>query len=225
MNSYALPQPGRVIHMLFILALVVVGLCSEGSARRPEARTGRAIDRWIDGPETNGFHARLALSWSHGFTDLPLVDVAVVGASTNLTKPHPSTPNNWFEPAFTYYIAPNDLPGPFELKDAAGRLVPERIKAAGSAASFPMSVRLKDIWIQPEIRKANSRWKMPTALTHPETSLRPLLLKDLFSIRTEGTYELTLLPVIYRKSGTNGDILLRMDLPPVSLKFRYELPP
>jgi len=43
-----------------------------------------------------------------------------------------------------------------------------------------------------------------------------------FTAKNPGGYKIVLWPKIYHKSGTNADVLLRIDLPPVEATFSME---
>jgi len=210
--------------LLAILALPFVGGCEQRAVDSPPAQLGREITQWVDGAETNGFYARVSLHWPHGVAELPLISVIVLGTSNGLAA-NPSLPNrphDWFEPGFTYYVSSGGLPGPMELKDAAAHPLPAVKESMVSAGRFPAGVRFSDLYRQQQMKKGIRSLRMPEPLIKRATALPALRLQDLFTVEKPGAYRLTIFAKIYKKSESNGDLLQRIDLPPVAVPFRYE---
>jgi hypothetical protein len=49
----------------------------------------------------------------------------------------------------------------------------------------------------------------------------PFSLGDYFDIEEPGEYAITVWPKVYKRDATNSDVCHRIDLPPVSAKFKW----
>lgn len=117
-----------------------------------------------------------------------------------------------------YYRPPNLFCGPIELRDAAGAKVSckkvEFVTAEAYPASFSFSEAKK--------LNSNSSQMLPSPLVRTPELLGSFSLTNFFNIATPARYQLTVWPKIYKRSSTNDDVCLRIDLLPITTTVTIE---
>jgi hypothetical protein len=140
--------------------------------------------------------------------------------------------------------------GPIELRDGTGRRLRLLKPQVASSNAYPATYnsqtersnhfRLIQWYPGPKIfppplfatstRSELVRFQLGGQERPPGSTLfvRWFQLAEYFDLKDSGEYTLTVWPKIYRRSETNRDICIRMNLPPVTASFRWEparLPP
>ena len=67
-------------------------------------------------------------------------------------------------------------------------------------------------------------FKTNAAVPVPSLYERTFQLHDYFDLKTPGEYQFTVWPKLYNRSATNGEIYLRIDVPPVTGTFKVAAP-
>ena len=227
MHAHLWQSPERILGLLGVALLPMGGGCGEHTLQGHMPQPSRLMGKPVVGAETNGFYARVSLYLVPELGELPSLDVDIVGtvALTNAAKLQPRQPNRMPESRYIYYVlnvAGRYLPGPMELRDGTGHVVLGLGQNPASAGSFPATLRLIAILAQQTKEEGHWKLKMPVSLVDSTNALPLLGLQDLFPVQKPGKYELTIFPKIYKKSETDGDLLKRIDLMPVTVDFTYE---
>jgi len=103
----------------------------------------------------------------------------------------------------------------FELSDKQSNLFPLK-KEAPSEKDFPKEIRISLYARYPD-GTINDGGDFGSRSNGPPSALGEIALKDIYSIKTEGDYILTVCPVVYAR-GTNDEFFERKDLPCVIAK-------
>jgi hypothetical protein len=124
-----------------------------------------------------------------------------------------------FKDKSLYFLPTNLLAGTMELVDSQGNQVQMFSRAASLSNEYPVSFNLS------VERKHHSQHPMKFP-AEPHVSMcvfNDFSIKDYFNITTSGTYRLTIWPKLYHRASTNDDLCVRMDLPPVSTTFDWNV--
>ena len=118
-----------------------------------------------------------------------------------------------------YFSAPTGKFSKFALLDSHGIMVPCK-KGLSIEKELPpkMPLRVFPKWPDGEI-KGHFGFRS----NGPPSLVAKCLLNDIYSVKTEGDYTLTVCPVLY-KYGTNEGYLDRLDLPCVTTKIHLKPP-
>jgi len=135
-------------------------------------------------------------------------------------------PQGWFlkqlgdtNMAGMYFKATNYFCGPVTLRYSDGIQVPLRSDLV-SVAAYPSSFRRLDLGYLDDFHA-----KTATRLFGRLPELARFKLEDIFVMKEQGDYVLTVWPKIYRQLKNGDDLCERVDLPPISLKIHWAPPP
>lgn len=213
-----------------VLTLFLLAACDAQTDQPTLPRNTQIIDRSVDGAATNGFRAHVALHWNHGFESLPQGAVSI-SITTNTVTIDPKPPHNWCDPKFKYFTAVNVgagplwIAGPMELRDISGQTMPTLRPELVSAAAYPPNLRFSAIHNNQRKGEGFSHLRMPMAFWRESFQFGSFNLGEYFKVTKPGEYRLKVWPKIYEKSKRDGDLLERIDLPPVSVSFTYQPSP
>jgi hypothetical protein len=159
-----------------------------------------ADEFWLEGvwqENTNGWRV-IVCCWEKNTPDVR-VSVAVGSRVVNSDGGYIATPNGRFEKC--------------ELINSNGIIIQPK-RRASMEDQFPsrMAIRSFPKWPDGAIKN-----HVGFLSNSPPAKLSEFRIRDVYSIKEEGDYTLTVCPVIY-KSGTNADYLDRVDLPCVTTK-------
>lgn len=125
-----------------------------------------------------------------------------------------------FDPSSSWvYFAPtNSFCGLIALADDAGRKIPVLKPEVNKMEAYPRSFKLG------EMRKNGiAFWRGP-ALPRPLAGANVPMgfpLEKYYKLKKNGTYQLTVWPIIYKRLSTNDDLCVRMDLAPVTIPVDF----
>lgn len=208
--------------LLSIVAIPLAGACGEQTVKSAAPTIDHTKVVSVEA-ETNGIKARLTMAWVHGFSELPRISATVTLKSeiaTNASSLTTKRTNDWYGPMFTYFVFERTL-GPMELQDAKGQKLRTLKPKVTAADAYPSSASLRALWVS-QRHGDLGRHKMPWVLTRSTLDLPLFNLRDYYEIAKPGDYQLTIWPKIYKKSDTNGDLLQRIGLPPISMTFKFD---
>jgi hypothetical protein len=214
------------LYLTWIL-LLLVGMLQQGYGKGSISVVNGVTYQSQAGFSTNGFYALISLCWPHTFTTLPRMDVLIISsvALTNQALSNQSKTHNSFLGRFKYFTSWDDLPGIIRLTDAEGHAVSPTERFRATAARFPQTIRLNDAKGMPQQSDEPGtigHLRIPDPIMDA-TNQQPLVaLQDMFVVSKPGTYELSIYPKIYKRSDADTNLLERMDLPPVVIKFQYD---
>jgi hypothetical protein len=88
-----------------------------------------------------------------------------------------------------------------------------------SARAFPDFYSINAVMASIEARTGN---ELPIAAPIlPDNKLGSFRLREHFDLKKPGRYQLTVWPKLYRRTEVGGDIVWRVDLPPVTAVFDW----
>jgi hypothetical protein len=188
--------------ILYILSLFV--FTTTATADNKDIPTEFIGSDYVWGEETNEIRAGLACANDiRDQTQMQLIQVLILTPKTNAV--------------YDYVKPPNEKFARCELLNSNGTVMaPMRGKAL--AGELPQSIREEDLPKTPKFGRNNSllAGALPLFQNNP-MELKRFVIQDVYPIKTEGDYTLTVWPVIYHFS-TNGQFVTRLDLLPVSRK-------
>jgi hypothetical protein len=117
-----------------------------------------------------------------------------------------------------FFWGTNSFCGFVELRDADGVKVRLLKPEINDPAAYPNSYRLKIVGRLDDDPVAPH--ELPLALSGVDAS-QAFYIKDYFKIKEPGDYQLTVWPKIYKRLGTNDDLCVRMDIPPVTIPIHW----
>jgi len=235
----------KFISVQFAVILPTLRMLASDGALSEEDRLGsQEVTKWSWGASSNGVAGGVSITYS-GVTGLrarvsvfvheaystnPLATTASwdwEAANTNaLISPYfgetdvrePHGAKNM--PIFVTWI--NYFCGPMVLKAANGEEVPPAHMPLCSSSSYPTS------FSRFGIAQAASRGgqgygsaPVPSPLLTRMPRLCSFNLDDEFQLAKPGHYELTVWPMIYKRSATNDDLWLRIDVPCVTISVDW----
>jgi len=124
--------------------------------------------------------------------------------------------NGWWP-----YIAPPGIKfRKIELRNGEGNLIPIGKHGKEVFGELPLKIEIKNL-PHVRIRQKNGRGsggEIRDQLVGSPVKLGAIIIEDIFHIKNEGDYFLTVCPVIYQ-SFTNETFVVRVDLPAVTTKI------
>lgn len=124
--------------------------------------------------------------------------------------------------SWMYFMATNSFCGFVELCDSVGQKLDLIKTEVNRHDSYPATYNLK-LARQFLMDKRGSL--DGSQLPHPLIGANPsfsFYLKDYFRIRNSGEYQLTVWPIIYKRSATNSDVCERINLTPVKIPIKWK---
>jgi hypothetical protein len=119
-----------------------------------------------------------------------------------------------------YFKATNYFCGPVALRNSDGVVVSSLNRNLTSIASYPKSFRHRELGV---LDAFHGKMAWPLVGRLPE--LAKFKLDEIFEMKKPGDYVLTVWPKIYRQLKNDDDLCERIDLPPISVKINWTVPP
>lgn len=145
--------------------------------------------------------------------------------------PNPKTDwiTKWYtrdNASWPYHMATNSFCGPIELVNAERVKLPSLKPAMNSPGAYPAFISFRAIGanIPADDPPHTKRSDFPKPLIGAHPCLARIKVGDLFNIKEPGEYYFTVWPKIYMCSVTNSDTRVRVDVPPVTVSFKYRPP-
>ena len=207
----------------FLFEISLIGRCG-AQTNQIVMPSGDRVTLKSAGVETNGFSAGITLRWTHGLGELPDISSGIglkPSIATNNPPGQSKPPHDWFSPGFVYFASEKLMCGPMELRDAKGRQMPSLKPQVTLSNAYPLTLKFSALWGQRPGAGGLHRDKMPMPIFRETLNLPLFHLKDYFKVKEPGDYQLVIWPKIYKKSETNGDVLQRIDLPPITVNFKW----
>ena len=146
------------------------------------------------------------------------VPVKIFVNQTNVTATNRIAKYHWpFGGKF--FAATNSFCGLIELRDASGDTIPLLKPEVNSSEAYPIAYRL-DIVGHLLAKNIGLGPALPMVMYGSDAELS-FYLKDYFKIKEPGEYQLTVWPKIYKRLGTNDDLCVRIDVPPVTIPIHW----
>lgn len=117
-----------------------------------------------------------------------------------------------------FFWGTNSFCGFVELHDADGVKVRLLKPEINDPAAYPNSYRLRIVGRLET--HAIAPYELPHALSGSDANFT-FYLKDYFKVKEPGEYQLTVWPKIYKRLGTNDDLCVRIDVPPVTIPIHW----
>jgi hypothetical protein len=218
-----------VAMVIMTLALAALGTAWNSNSQQATNLNYAQSFHWASplwGPQTNGYRAGLAVTWAH---DHFAVDI-LIRRSTNVSDSlHPTNMNEFVNFGPRFLVATNGWTGPMILKGSGdAELSPLKPELMFSNA-YPETLSwgaLMHEWAdnkQSNKRIPGYRAARFGAEERDEQAKHGFFnLNRYFKFEKPGDYVLTVWPKIYEKVQKGEDTFHRIDIPPVSFKFRWD---
>lgn len=172
------------------------------------------------GASTNGIYASVKYLPNYPGSGGPAVSVFIHfrSPSTNIDYISPFALEKY--QVAKYFNARNSFIGFIELKDSGGEKTSLLKPSVNSQTAYPDSYSLKRAR-RDLANRSGMGPELPGVITGSDPKAGNFHLLKYFNIEKPGDYKLTIWPKIYKKSGTNSDLVKRIDLPPVTIPIKW----
>lgn len=119
-----------------------------------------------------------------------------------------------------FFMATNSFSGFVALRNELGQEIEILKPEVNLPISYPASYGLTTTR-QLLSRKGVIEPARPGCLSGSDPEQYCFRLQDYFKIEKPGDYQLTICPIIYKRSETNADIVHRIDIPPVTIPIHW----
>lgn len=212
------PVSGRILLSVWPILLSVAAAAREVVWRPPHIVAPEIV--W--GSETNGVRAGIYVEPHPPFRVAVYIRTC---AATNLASSAGHTSreiSTWI--SGLYFRPTNSICALIKLSDTLGRSLPAATLRPGSIEPFADSFSLKcaRYHFQAQFGVYSGPSLPPRSLGIGDAILGTIGLTNYFQVESPGQYVLTVKPKIYKRVFQDSDLVQRIDVPAVTVRFKWE---